>query len=102
MEFTIERIKRRENACLVPEPIPGEPGLFRVDATWGTIQPMQVAEGVRTVGEVEVLEQLRRGLPVIDSRTRDYYSWLAMRSSPRPTAAATKLLQPAVWCWVLL
>ncbi len=73
MQIKIERIQRRENAYLVPEPIPGEPGLFRVDATWGTIQPMQVAEGVRTVGELEVIEQLRRGLPLIDSRTRDFY-----------------------------
>lgn len=91
MDFTIERITRRDNACLVPEPIPEKPGFYQVDATWGTIQPMQVAEGVRTVGEVEVLEQLRRGMPVIDSRTRDYYVVSTIpgaRSIPYPEVVA--------------
>ena len=72
--MTIERIQRRDNSCLVPEPVPGEPGLFQVDATWGTVQPMQIAEGVRTVGEAELIAHLEQGLPLIDSRTRDYFT----------------------------
>jgi len=58
---------------MVPQPVPGQPGLVRVDATWGDIQPMQVAEGVRTVGELEVIEYLEQGLPVIDARTSGFY-----------------------------
>lgn len=73
MTLTIDRITRRESSCLVPEPVPGEPGLFPVDATWGSIQPMQVAEGVRTVGELELMAHREQGLPLVDSRTRDYY-----------------------------
>ena len=53
----------------MPEAVEGEPGLFVVDATWGTIAPIQVAPGVRTVGEVEVLEHLEQGLPVVDTRS---------------------------------
>lgn len=73
MTGTIERTERRKDAFLVPQAIVDEPGLFRVDATWATIQPMQVAEGVRTVGELEVVEHLERGLPVVDARTRDFF-----------------------------
>lgn len=69
----IERAAKRAEPQRVPRPVEGEPGLVQVDATWGTIQPMRVAEGVRTVGEVEVIEHLERGLPVVDSRGRDSY-----------------------------
>lgn len=73
MTLTIERIEQRDKSCLVPEPLSGEPGIFKVDATWGTIQPMQVAKGVQTVGEVELIAHLELGFPVIDSRTRDCF-----------------------------
>jgi rhodanese-related sulfurtransferase len=69
----IERATKRAEAQSVPQPVEGEPGLVQVDATWGTIQPMRVAEGVRTVGEAEVIEHLERGLPVVDFRGRDSY-----------------------------
>jgi len=39
-----------------------------VDATWGAIQPLEVAPGVRTVGELEVIEHLVAGGLVIDTR----------------------------------
>lgn len=45
----------------VPRPVPGEPGLVQVDTTWGTIQPIEVADGVRTVGENELIEHLGHG-----------------------------------------
>lgn len=73
MTLTIERIAPRENTCQVPEPAPNEPGLVQVDATWGTIQPMQAAPGVRTVGELEVMAHLEKDLPLVDGRTPDYY-----------------------------
>jgi rhodanese-related sulfurtransferase len=42
--------------------------MYAVDATWGTIQPIEVALGVRTVGELEVAEHVRGGRPVVDTR----------------------------------
>ena len=48
-------------------------GLVVIDATWGTIRPMQLADGVGTVGELEVMEQLDRGLSLVDSRPADVY-----------------------------
>jgi rhodanese-related sulfurtransferase len=52
----------------VPRPVPGQPGLVIVDTTWGTIQPMRLHERIETVGELEVIEALRAGLPVLDTR----------------------------------
>ena len=66
------RLPRRTDAFMVPRPVPGKPGQFLVDATWGTIRPMQLAPGVRTVGELEVIEHIDRGLPLIDSRLPRY------------------------------
>ncbi len=48
-------------------------GLVVIDATWGTIRPMCLADEVVTVGELEVLEHLDRGLLLIDSRPADAY-----------------------------
>ena len=69
----IERTAKRVEPQRIPRPVEGAPGLVEVDATWGTIQPMTVAEGVRTVGEAEVIGHLKRGLPTVDSRGRDSY-----------------------------
>ena len=73
MTETVKRIERRQDAFLVPQPMAARPGVFLVDATWGTIQPMQIADGVKTVGELEVIEHLERGLPVVDARTSDFF-----------------------------
>lgn len=73
MSKPIERARKNENQQTVPQTIEGEPALVQVDPTWGTIQPMQVAEGVRTVGELEVKDHLERELPVLDSRDPDSY-----------------------------
>lgn len=64
----VRRISRRPDAFMVPRPIPGEPGRFVVDGTWGKIAPMLIADGVRTVGELEVIEHIEAGRPVIDTR----------------------------------
>jgi len=47
-----------------------EAGIFAVDATWGVIQPISLAPGVRTVGELEVIEHLRA--PLVDCRLFEY------------------------------
>jgi rhodanese-related sulfurtransferase len=64
----LERTPRRDDAFMTPKPVPDEPGRFVVDATWGTINPIEIADGVETVGELEVREHLEAGLPVIDTR----------------------------------
>ena len=66
----LERLPRRLQTCQVPQPIGS--GLFEVDATWGTVQPIGLAPGVRTVGELELVEHLRRGFPVIDTRLEHF------------------------------
>lgn len=66
----LERLPRRRQTCQVPQPV--GTGLFEIDATWGTVQPIQLAPRVRTVGELELIEHLRRGLPVIDTRLEDF------------------------------
>jgi rhodanese-related sulfurtransferase len=50
-----------------------ELGLFVVDGSWGTLQPMHAAEGVETVAELDVIEQIRAGGPVVDTRPREAY-----------------------------
>lgn len=68
-----ERLPRRADAFMVPLPVEGRPGQFLVDATWGTIRPIQLAPGVRTVGELEVIEHVARGQPLVDSRLPRYF-----------------------------
>ena len=58
---------------MIPRPVPGERGLVVVDVTWGAISPMQLAPGVRTVGELEVLEHIRAGRPLIDTRLEHFF-----------------------------
>lgn len=70
---SLDRLPERAPPRPLPEPVPGQEGLYQVDATWGTIQPMEVAEGVRTVGELEVIEHLRAERQVVDARTSDFY-----------------------------
>lgn len=83
-------IKRTEGGTrpqVVPQPVQGQPGLVQVDATWRTIQPMRVAEGVHTVGEIEVIDHLEQGLPLVDGRTRDLHENSTIpdaRSIPHP------------------
>jgi hypothetical protein len=70
----IVRLPRRQDAFRVPRPVEGDAGRFVVDATWGTITPMQLAPGVRTVGELEVMQHIAAGLPLIDTRLAKYLS----------------------------
>lgn len=67
-----ERTPRRDPVARLPRPVPGEPGLFTVDATWGLIQPHQLPGGVVTVGELEVLEHARAGGLLVDTRQPEH------------------------------
>jgi len=69
----IERIARRHATRMVPEPSPEGPGLFTVDGTWGTIAPMHLSPGVVTVGELEVIDHIAAGLPLVDTRLEHFY-----------------------------
>lgn len=73
MQF--ERIQKngQRDSQMVPEPIPDETEFVKVDTTWGEIQPNKVAEGVQTVGELEVIEHIQAGGIVVDSRTPEFY-----------------------------
>ncbi len=68
----IRRLARRPVARMVPTPIASEAGLFLVDATWGTISPIEILAGVRTVGELEVIDHVERRLPLIDTRLESF------------------------------
>jgi rhodanese-related sulfurtransferase len=52
----------------------GARGRFVVDATWGTVQPLVLAPGVETVGELEVVEHVERGLPLVDTRLAHFHA----------------------------
>lgn len=67
------RLTRREHSLQVPEPVDSSDGLFMVDATWGTIYPMELAPGIRPVGELEVIAHLEADLPLIDTRLEHFY-----------------------------
>jgi rhodanese-related sulfurtransferase len=76
MDISEKRIPKRENTQMVPQPVSSEKretGLVIVDTTWGIIQPIKIAENVRTVDELEVHKFQGNGLPIIDSRTSDFY-----------------------------
>jgi rhodanese-related sulfurtransferase len=79
----LERIPRRGDAFMVPRPVLGAPGRFEVDGTWGTIRPMELAPGVRTVGELEVIAHIEAGLPLVDSRRPEQHA-----AGTIPTAAS--------------
>jgi rhodanese-related sulfurtransferase len=68
----LSRLERRTDPERVPRSVDGEAGLFVVDATWGVIQPISLAPGVRTVGELEVIEHVRAGRPLVDCRLPQY------------------------------
>lgn len=62
-----ERV-RGESPRSVPWPL-GETDVVAVDTTWGELQPLQVAPGVRTVGELELIELAEQGAVLVDWRT---------------------------------
>lgn len=68
----LPRLARRAHPERVPRAVEDEPGIFAVDATWGVIQPISLAPGVRPVGELEVIEHLRAGRPLVDCRLPEY------------------------------
>ena len=72
-----ERSGRDRGPMRVPIRI-ADSGLVVIDATWGTIRAMQLADGVCTVGELEVLQHLDRGRAIIDTRSADAFDALTI------------------------
>ncbi len=73
MDISEKRPESKDDSCMVPRPIEGKKGFVEVDTTWGKIQPMQAAEGVLTVDELEVHKFQEKGMQLIDGRTPDFY-----------------------------
>lgn len=86
----IERAQPHHSPAMIPRHDDNDPQRVSVDATWGTLQPMQIAEGVRTVGELEVIQHLQASHPVVDSRTADQHATATLpgaRNIPHDQAA---------------
>lgn len=64
---------RSEPPQMTPQLAEGQDDLVTVDTTWGELQPMEVALGVRTIGELELIQLVAEGAPLIDGRTEDFY-----------------------------
>lgn len=62
---------RRHAPSSVPRPLEHEADLVVVDTTWGELQPLHCAPGVVTVGELELIESLRGGALLVDTRMPD-------------------------------
>ncbi len=73
MDISEKRHVTGDSSCMVPQPAKEKPGIVEVDTTWGKIQPMEAAPGVRTVGELEVHDFQEKKLPLIDGRTTEFY-----------------------------
>lgn len=73
MDKKIKRKNYGKRSPSIPKPMPQQNGMVIVDSTWGEIQPIQAAKGVQTVGELEVIEHIEKGMPVIDGRTENFF-----------------------------
>ena len=95
----LERVPRRAEPQRVPRAL-AEPGLYVVDGSWGTLQPIELEPGVKTVAELEVIEQIRRGLPVVDTRPPDAHDEVtiptAVNLPHREAVSRSEELDPSV------
>lgn len=64
---------------MIPRRLPD--GSVQVDSTWGTAQPIELAPGVRTIDDLELLEHLARGLPLIDTREPHFHGEATIQHS---------------------
>ncbi len=55
----------------IPWSLPDEPDVVAVDTTWGQVQPWEAAPGVRTIGELELIDLVEDGAALIDCRVPD-------------------------------
>lgn len=62
----------------MPWDVDGQTDVVAVDTTWGEVQPLECAPGVRTVGELELLELVQSGAALIDTRVPDSRSGVTL------------------------
>lgn len=55
-----------------------------LDPWWGSIQPMSLHPDIKTLGELELIDHIKKGYPVIDTRLPEYVE----QSGIIPTAVA--------------
>ena len=69
--MSFSRPEPAADRMMVPAPAE-ERGRVLVDSTWGEVQPLEVAPGVETIGELELVEHLEAGRPAVDTRRAEY------------------------------
>jgi rhodanese-related sulfurtransferase len=72
--MALERRTREDWSPLTPERLPLAPDLVVVDSAWGDVQPLQLHPELPTVGELELVEHLDAGLPLLDTRNEDAFA----------------------------
>ncbi len=60
---------RQQPPRSVPWPVEGDTDVVAVDTTWGQLQRLEASPGVRTVGELELIELVGQGAVLVDCRT---------------------------------
>lgn len=68
--------------CRVP--MYTEEGKVLLDPWWGSIQPMSLHPDIKTLGELELIDHIKKGYPLIDTRLPEYVE----QSGIIPTAVA--------------
>ncbi len=68
----LQRLPRRPDPRMIPRPL-SDDGLFEVDATWGAVQPIELAPGITTIGELELIDHVEQGLALIDTRLEHFH-----------------------------
>lgn len=69
LDISTIRTPPRDKNHMIPKTL--DEGLVEVDITWGSIQPIQAAPNVQTIGEIEVYHHQIKGFPIIDARKPD-------------------------------
>jgi len=90
---------REQEPRSVPWPLADEADVVAVDTTWGRLQPLEAVPGVRTVGELELLELVAQGARLVDSRVPDSFGGKTIPGATNiphdQTAARRDELDPA-------
>jgi len=68
------RLPATEEPMRLPRRMADRPGMVIVDASWGRIQPIRLHPEIETIGELELIEHLRAGLPVFDCRRPEAFA----------------------------
>lgn len=73
-EARLARLRRAPEKLMVPRPLPDHDGWFAVDATWGEVQPIELAPGLETIAELELIHHLEADSDIVDCRPADAFA----------------------------